>query len=574
MKQKTEYPTWDILSFRDLLDGVEMRYPDNIAYLWRDPATESGYAERTYAEAVRDVKALAVYLCAMGLEGKAVAVIGKSSYLWEISFLAVACGCGVAVPLDRELRADELSAVLADAECSAVLYGEDMQEKMAAVSLPGLLKLSLANAEDYLRQGGALRDLGNTAYENHVVDANAKGILLYTSGTVALSKTVVLSQYNVCSNITSVCKRIRITEEDRALSHLPLHHVYACMADLALLYSGASIAFNDSLRRMPSDLATFRPTLLVTVPAVLEFIAWFVKKGYAEARGGRALFGVQSAATGIVRHTVGLFSRQASAKRQRAIFSTVHSFLGGRLRAIMVGAAPLSSQVFSQLEQYGYAVYLGYGLTESAPICLMHDDQYRSSDDIGFPIPGVEVKIDEPNEDGIGELCVKGPNIMLGYYKNDEATSEALRDGWLFTGDLVQKTRTGAYRIVGRNKSVITLSNGKKVLPEELEHYLLRDALVTECLVYAEEKDGEQQLCAAVFPNADALICRMELPENTDLTQLSDEEIARARAILADTVRYVNDGFPPYKHIKKIVVRRTPFVKTSTLKIKRYEDSL
>ncbi|MBO5670117.1 MAG: AMP-binding protein, partial [Clostridia bacterium] len=159
-------------------------------------------------------------------------------------------------------------------------------------------------------------------------------------------------------------------------------------------------------------------------------------------------------------------------------------------------------------------------------------------------------------------------------YKNDEATSEALRDGWLFTGDLVQKTRTGAYRIVGRNKSVITLSNGKKVLPEELEHYLLRDALVTECLVYAEEKDGEQQLCAAVFPNADALICRMELPENTDLTQLSDEEIARARAILADTVRYVNDGFPPYKHIKKIVVRRTPFVKTSTLKIKRYEDSL
>lgn len=569
MKKISEYKTWEIPDFRAFLDGIEARYADNIAYLWRDPVAEDGIAVRTYAETVRDVKSLATYLCAMGLEGRRIAVCGRNSYRWALSFLAVVCGCGVIVPLDRELRANELSDLLTDAACAAILYEDDMQTKLDAVDLPDLMKLPLASIDSYLAQGASLRNAGSRSYEHHTVDTNALSVLLYTAGTVGIAKGVMLTQSNLCAAVTSVCKHFKITAGDRVLSHLPPHHLYEITSALAILYSGAGIAFNESIRRMPSDLSLFHPTILVTVPAVLDFISRFIEKGYAEARGGKLLLGVQRAATGVVSNAIGVVSKRSAEKSRRSIFSTVHSFLGGRLRAVIVGEAPLSPAVYHQIAQYGYAVYAAYGLTETSPLILMHHDKYHAPNDVGFPLPDTEIRIDDPDDNGIGELCIKGPTVMLGYYKNEEATAEVLRDGWLYTGDLAQMTETCAIRITGSKKSDIVLPTGKNIVPEELESYIVQNPLVSECMVYAETSDGEQTLCVSVYPNLAVLTEKLALPADTDLARLSAEDIKRAKTILLDIVREVNAKMPQYKHIRKLVIRKTEFEKTTAQEIKR-----
>ncbi|MGM9625304.1 MAG: AMP-binding protein, partial [Eubacteriales bacterium] len=501
MKNNLFYQNWEMNDFRELLDGIAERYAVNTAYLWHDGYTDDGIMKKSYAETADDVKNLATYLCALGLEGKTVAVTGKNSYLWEIAYLAIGCGCGTILPLDRDLRSDELSALMEDAACAAVLYSEEMEEKIKAVELPGVLRLPLSCAETYLSRGAELRAEGSTIYETHQVDPDAPGVLLYTSGTMGVAKGVMLSQRSICADIVNVCHRVRIKEDDRVLSHLPLHHTYECTTNLAILYSGGSIAFNDNMRRLPKDFSLFRPTILITVPAVLAFMTRFVRRGYEEARGGKLLLGVQRAASGVTSKTVQLFSDQTARKQKKKIFSTVDHFFGGNLRAILVGAAALSPEIFRLFEQFGYAVYCGYGLTETAPIALMHDDRYRCADDVGFPVYGVEAKIADPDENGIGELCLRGPNVMLGYYRNPDATAEVLRDGWFYTGDLAQVTKSGAYRITGRQKSMIVSQTGKKIFPEELESYLQRSPVIAECMVYAEEKNGVQQICAAVYPD-------------------------------------------------------------------------
>lgn len=562
MKHTAEYPTWDAAQFRALLDGIETRFADNIAFMWRDPAAPDGIACRTYADAARDVRNLATYLCAMGLQNRPVAVCGKNSYEWEIAYLAIGCGCGMIVPIDRDLRADEMAYQLADAGCAAILYGDDVRAKAEAIDDDRILKLPLSDTDLYLSRGDALRQAGSRSYENHTADADAPGVLLYTCGTPGIARGILLSQRGICANVTALCKTVGLRETDRMLSHLPLFQSYECTMHLAMLYSGACIAFGDGIRHMPSDLALFRPTVLVTVPAVLEFMARFVEKGYAGARGGRLLLGVQRAATGVVSHTVGHLSRSTAEKSRRTIFSTVHSFMGGRLRAIAVGEAPLSAEIFRRFEQFGYAVYTGFGLTEAAPIILSHTDKYRSPDDNGFPLPGSEVRIDNPDEDGIGKMCVRGPSVMLGYYRDEAATAAVLQNGWLSTGVLARRTESGAYRITGRNTDIILSPTGKKIYPAELESYFCRHPLVHDCRVY-EEQEGTGVLCAAIAPDRQLLADALGLPPETDPAMLSEADTARAKALLLEVVTGVNASHPPYKHIKKLILRSSDFPHTA-----------
>ena len=563
------HPAWEIHTFRDLLDGMEARYADRTAFIWRDADAGDGVARRTYADMAEDVRNLAAYLCAMGLEGKHIAVCGRNSYLWEISYLAVGCGVGVAVPLDRELRGDEITDLLRVSDCAAIIYDSDTADKLDGPSLSGILRLPLSLIDSYLAQGAALRAAGSTVYENHKTDPDAPGVLLYTSGTVGAAKGVMLSQRNICTDVVSVCERFSAGEDDCALSHLPLHHAYECTSHLALLYSGACIALSDSLRHMPADLSLFRPTLLITVPAVLDFIDRFIRKSYADARGGKILLGFQRAASGIVAAPMSVLSKSGGQRSRRSIYSTVHHFFGGRLRAIIVGAAPLSPEVFRRLEGYGYTVRVGYGLTECAPISLMQSDLGHAPDDVGFPLSCMEARIDNPDRDGIGELCLRGGNVMLGYYKDDAATAQVLRDGWLHTGDLARQKSSGTFSIVGRIKSMIVTPTGKKIYPEELELHLTKNPLVRECLVYAEEVGGTQSLCAEVYPDIAQLIRQLDLTPDTDLKALSEDDTERAKELLLDTVRTVNNRFPPYKHIKRLLIRKTEFDKTASNKLRR-----
>ena len=552
MKNEFVYNVREITNIRELLEGSFEANPDNIAFLAR--TADNGVSQILYHTLMEDVKGFATFLNAQGLEGKKVAVVGKNCYEWALTYLAVCAGTGVIVPLDKELRADEIETLLLDAEASAVVYSDSVSEKIATCHLDGCLKLNMNDMADYVAEGLRLIEEGDTSYANHKIDPFGLGVLLYTSGTTGVSKGVMLSQYNICSDIMHVVRRLKVDPTDRVLSVLPLHHTYECMAGfLTVIYIGGSIAYNESLRKLMSDLALFQPTVLVVVPLFLETFQKNIVRKYSKVKGGRALLSAQSALA---------IGNEAW---RRTMFKSVHQAFGGRLRMFLCGAAAVKPDTFRFFEKMGIAVRIGYGLTETAPVCLMHNDFYHSPDDIGYPLVGVQAKLFDINEDGVGELAVKGPNVMLGYYKNPAETEKVFCDGWFLTGDLARIKPNGAYQITGRKKSMIVAYNGKKIFPEELEYYLEESPLVSECFVYPTGEQDNPIVTAAVYP------CEEEVKLALEKRGLAvdDESL---KALLMDLVHEVNAKFPNYKHIQKLIIRKTEFVKTTTRKIKRNDE--
>ena len=557
--EKMVYNIRDILTFRDLIGGSAELYGDLCAFTFREGG---GVREITYNEAYSDIRAFAAYLNSLGLNGKKVGVMGKNGYAWALTYLAVTCGVGVIVPIDRELKGEELRHVVEHSELSAIVYLPDVSDKVE--NLPGdFLRLSTASMGEYIAAGETLRAMGDTSYEQHHVDPHEMSILLYTSGTTGLAKGVMLSQYNICSNIMNVLRRISVGPEDRLLSILPLHHTYECMAGfLAPIYAGASVAYNDSLRRLTEDFKLFSPTVLVAVPLVLETLRNNIIKRYGKIKGGNALLAVQ--------RRVSDAARVLHPDAGRKIFSTVSDAFGGRLTRILSGAALLPEHVHRDMERFGFKVYIGYGLTETSPVCIMHNDFYRSPDDIGYPIVGGQAKIVDPDENGVGELAYRGANVMFGYYKNPEETAKVLRDGWFHTGDLARIKENGAYQITGRKKSMIVTQNGKKIFPEELEFYLAQSDVVAECMVYGEEGEHDVIVTAAVFPNYPVIEERLA----GEGIHPGDEHFdSRVREIITKAVKEVNEKLPSFRRIMKIYIRKTEFVKTTTRKIKRTDEN-
>ena len=556
---KLVYNIRDILTFRDLIGGSAELYGDLCAFTFRE---DGGVREITYHEAYDDIRAFAAYLNSLGLNGKKVGVMGKNGYPWALTYLAVGCGVGVIVPIDRELKGEELRHVVEHSELSAIVYLPDVADKVEA--LPGdFLRLNTTSLNEYIATGETLRAMGDTSYENHHVDPHELSILLYTSGTTGLAKGVMLSQYNICSNIMNVLRMVSVGPEDRVLSILPLHHTYECMAGfLAPIYAGASIAYNDSLRRLTEDFKLFSPTVLIAVPLVLETLRNNIIKRYGKIKGGNALLAVQ--------RRVSDAARALNPDAGRKIFSTVSAAFGGRLTRILSGAALLPEHVHRDMERFGFKVYIGYGLTETSPVCLMHNDFYRAPDDIGYPIVGGQARIVDPDENGVGELAYRGANVMLGYYKNPEETEKVLRDGWFYTGDLARIKENGAFQITGRKKSMIVTQNGKKIFPEELEFYLAKSDVVAECMVYGEEGDHDVIVTAAVFPNYPVIEERLA---GEGIARGDDQFDSRVREIITGAVKEVNEKLPSFRRIMKICIRKSEFVKTTTRKIKRTDEN-
>lgn len=553
------YNIRDILTFRDLIGGSAELYGDLCAFTFR---AGDGVREITYREAYDDIRAFAAYLNSLGLNGKKVGVMGKNGYPWALTYLAVTCGVGVIVPIDRELKSEELRHVVEHSELSAIVYQPDVADKVENLPLD-FMRLNTASLGEYIAAGETLRAMGDTSYEQHRVDPHEMSILLYTSGTTGLAKGVMLSQYNICSNIMNVLRRISVGPEDRLLSILPLHHTYECMAGfLAPLYAGASVAYNDSLRRLTEDFKLFSPTVLVAVPLVLETLRNNIIKRYGKIKGGTALLAVQRRMSDA--------ARAVNPEAGRKIFSTVSNAFGGRLTRILSGAALLPKHVHRDMERFGFKVYIGYGLTETSPVCLMHNDFYRAPDDIGYPIVGGQAKIVDPDENGVGELAYRGANVMLGYYKNPEETAKVLRDGWFHTGDLARIRENGAYQITGRKKSMIVTQNGKKIFPEELEFYLAQSDVVAECMVYGEEGEHDVVVTAAVYPNYPVIEERLA---GEGIHPGDDNYDSRVREIITKAVKEVNEKLPTFRRIMKICIRKTEFVKTTTRKIKRTDEN-
>ncbi len=568
MKPKPLYEVRHIRDFRDLLGQSADLFGEKAAFLVRE---NGGFKDITYRQLKSDVEALGAALCSLGLEDGMIAVLGENRYEWCMSYLAVTCHTGVVVPLDKELPAEEKRNLLERSNSVAIIfsgkYAKDIAEiRNAGSSVKYFINMDLDEDADGFMSLKKLVGKGRQKIENnefdpgsHKIDETAMSVLIFTSGTTDLAKGVMLSQKNICSNVMGVSQTVHVDSKDTALSILPLHHTYECtIGFLTLIYNGATIAFNEGLKHIQKNMTEVGPTLLVTVPLLLENM---YKKIWDKINKKPGL-----------KHLVNMMLGISSALRLlgietgRIFFKSIHRTLGGRLRLIVTGAAAISPEVINGLNKFGIRVLQGYGLTECSPLVIGERDSFYGNASVGLPLPGVEVRIDNPDENGIGEIVARGDNVMLGYYKNSKATEASLRDGWFHTGDLGRKDGNGAYYITGRLKNVIVTKNGKNIFPEEVETYLNRSPYVLESMVtgYEDGKSGETFVEAYILPNIEAI--KEKLKKHTP----SMEDIKR---IISDAVKNANKDMPLYKRISSFTIKENDFIKTTTLKIKRYAEN-
>ncbi len=540
-------------NLRQLLTESEKSFGGRTAFVLKD--SEGRMKEIAYSSLRADAESLGTALIyELGLKDKKIAVMGENAYWWCLSYLAVTGGVGIAVPLDRELPAEELGNIIAFAGIECIICDGRAAEKIISDSYLKTREIKVVCTEnikgtvffdDLLRKGESLISDGKRDYFTAEPESDKTAVLLFTSGTTGMAKGVMLSHSNLISDLVCVSKKVKIDENDRSLSFLPLHHTYEAIAFLMIIYSGGSISFAGSVRTLKEDFAFYRPTVFVTVPLLLEKIHKRIMTSI-EKQGKRKKVQFFS-----------VISSAVSEEKRRKIFSDIHAFFGGRLNKIVVGAAALQKEVAEDFIMFGIPVIIGYGLTECSPIVICNSPEAPTPDSIGKPLDGVEVKIENPDEKGIGEICVKGPMVMLGYYKNKIATDEVIRDGFLHTGDLGFRDKNGNYRITGRKKNVIVTKNGKNIYPEEVEYYLLKNAVIADALVYAQD---DSIISAQIIPDTDEIERRMK---KTDLTSA---EIHKA---IIEAVRSTNRKLPSYKSVKKVTVRTKDFIRTSTRKIKR-----
>ncbi|MGE5613347.1 MAG: AMP-dependent synthetase/ligase [Bacillota bacterium] len=566
---KPLYTVRQISDFRDLLEQSANLFADKAAFWVRINGGE--LRSITYRHFKDDVDALGAALALMGLRNGFVAVMGENRYEWCVSYLAVTNHVGVVVPLDKELPVAEKANLLTRSGARALVFSGRYADEVRALmnscgSVEYFINMDLdedaegvLSFEKLLDKGRRLLEQKIAGEDDYKIDNSALSVLLFTSGTTDLAKGVMLSQKNICSNIMSVRKTVYVDSNDRVLSILPLHHTYECtIGFLTMIYSGGTIAFNEGLKHIQKNLAEVKPTILVTVPLLLENMHRKIWGQIRKKPGMAVLVKIMM--------TVGSVLKFVIPGIRREMFKTIHQSFGGKLRLLVTGAAAIDPVVVRGLDRLGIKVLQGYGLTECSPLVIGERDNFYGNGSVGLPIPGVEVRIDNPDANGVGEIVTRGDNIMLGYYKNSEATKKCMKDGWFHTGDLGRIGRKGAYYITGRLKNVIVTKNGKNIFPEEVESYINRSPYVLESMVagYEDEESGETVVGAHILPNLELI------REKLKVHAPSIEDI---RKVISDVVKAVNREMPLYKRISRFTIRETDFIKTTTMKIKRYAEN-
>ncbi len=567
-----------IETLKEMLDGSARLYADNPAFLIKK---EKGgeYQNITYTQLKNDVDALGTQLISMGLSGEKIAVIGENCYDWIVTYLAVANGTGVIVPLDKELTQEEIYNLLSISEAKAVFFTKSYGKYFEDYEIPFKIEMKLyGDRTDLSEQLPVCEDAspgklliwdelvgageerlarGDRSFVDAVVPPDEMRILLFTSGTTEAAKGVMLSHRNIASNVVDTCKIAHILPSDRTLSILPIHHTFECtMGMILVLYRGASTAFYEGLKYVTKNLAEAQATVLIGVPLIFENIYDKVWK-QAEKQG--------KAAT--LRKGIKL-NRALSAMNinlSRKIFKSVLDKFGGKLRLIITGAAGIDPNVCRGFEDLGLRVLQGYGLTECSPLVSGTPDYcntYKKAGSVGPCVDQGELRIDNPDEDGIGEIVFRGPNVMLGYYNMPERTNEVLKDGWFHTGDLGFLDQDGWLYIAGRQKNVIVTKTGKNIYPEEVEAYLNRNDYISESMVYGTDTEEDTLVSAQVRPDYEKIAEEF----GADYGDLEIEKL------LKKSVSEVNEALPIYKRVRVVSVRKEEFIKTTTQKIKRYQN--
>ncbi|MBQ4338614.1 MAG: AMP-binding protein [Clostridia bacterium] len=534
--------------YRDLINNSANLYPKRIAFKLK--ISEGKYREITYTQLRDYYYRFCAYLLKNGFGGKRIAVSGSNCFEWVLSYLGAAT-VGVAVPIDKELGADDVNDFLDSSYSSVICTDSSRISALKPVVKRKMEYIDFADLESICK---SMSGADYSVVDTLPIDPKAMSILIFTSGTTGNSKGVCLSQSNVCANIHSTLKMVKIKPDDSVLSILPLHHTYECTLDCLLVLSkGCCISYCEGVTKVAKNLTEYSPTALVVVPALLKVLnkrikAAIIKDCPEKYRSNFENYSLSEA----LEKTPFLI--------RKVICGKVMKSLGGKIRLFIVGAADLDCTLVEDFMALGIRTLQGYGLTECSPLLAANNDFHFNPRSTGVAIPDVELKIENPNDEGVGEIIAKGENIMLGYYNDEESTAAVLKDGWFHTGDLGKFDENGDLFIKGRIKNVIVTENGKNIYPEELETRLSKFPEISEVLVYGFEDNGTTNVKAKIFPNIDYLKEKFGRHPN-------DDEV---RSAIQDTVKSVNKKIPKYKNIKAFEVLSAALEKTTTQKIKRF----
>ena len=555
------YDYVEIENLKDMLNKTRNMYSKKTAYKIR--IEDNKYKTITHEEVRNMVDCLGTALIDLGLKGKRIAVIGQNRYEWEIAYLSIVCGTGTVVPLDKSLPENELEALIERSEVEAIFYTNKYEETIKKIKYSGKNKLkhlismdickhseSIYSQEELITKGKMLLEEGNREFVDSKINCEEMSIMLFTSGTTSASKVVCLSHKNICSNLMDIASILDVNSDDTLLSVLPVHHVFECTVGFLFgLYKGAETVFCDGIRHIVKNLKEYNVSVMACVPSLYEGIFNMIRK-QLEKEGKLEE----------VLEKEGKY-KDSTMKEKRIIFKDIHDMLGGKIKLFISGAAKLDPKIEEKYRLLGINIVQGYGLTETSPVVGIGNNKYHKIGTIGKAVPSVEVKIEDKNEEGIGELVVKGPSVMLGYFENEEATNEVLKDGWFYTGDLAKIDEEGYISICGRKKSVIVLKNGKNIFPEEMENLINKIEGVKESFIFGKQQSEDKD---DIKINVQLVFDRKAVEEVYKVK--TDEEIYK---VLSNKIKEINKTMPTYKAIRGVLITEKELIKTTTNKIKR-----
>ena len=550
-----------VSDLKDMLNKTRELYGDRPGY--KIKIEEGKYKTYTHNE-IRDmVDYLGTALINLGLKNKRIAVIGENRYEWELAYLSVVCGTGIVVPLDKSLPANELEELVERSEVEAIFYSKKYEETVEKIKYSEKNKLKhlismdtdihkegIYSEKELIEKGKEFVEAGDRRFIDAKINPEEMSIMLFTSGTTSKSKVVALSHHNMVSNVMDFASVLDVDSSDRILSFLPLHHVFECTVGMLYsLYIGAERSFCEGIRHIVQNLNEYNITFASFVPAIYESMHKTILKNLEKEGKLEAVRKLMEA------------NKDKTMAEKKEIFKDIHNVFGGQIKLFVSGAAALEKEVEEDFRAWGVNLCQGYGLTETSPVIGVETNENFRVGSIGKALPHVQAKIEDANDEGMGELVVKGPNVMLGYYNDEEATKEVLEDGWFRTGDLAKIDEDGYIFICGRKKSVIVLKNGKNIFPEEMEALVNKIEGVKESFIFGKQQSDDKD---DIKINVKIIFDREIMQEAYKVT--TDDEIYK---VLAEKVKEVNQIMPKYKAIRGILISEEPLLKTTTSKIKR-----
>ena len=554
-------------SIKELITATSTQYKDDIAFRVKiKPGKEPEYKDYTYADFIENVNAVGASYYNRGFKGGRIAIIGRNQYYWVVAHMACLFGGIVSVPIDKELPIGEMENSLVRAEVDAVVFDVKNKEQIEQIKANGRTKIreficmnekseDFICVEDLITEGRGLSAVVKQEFIDFKPSPESMAILLFTSGTTSKSKAVMLSNKGIACNVADLLVFEVFDEHSTNICFLPFHHILGSTGLLFALADGMRNVFSDGIRYIKQNLSEYGVTFFLGVPALIDKMYETVEKGIEKQGKTKTVERAKKLAKFLLFFHIDI---------RRKLFKEIIAQMGGQLKYIISGGAPLSPAVSKGFTDLGIEIYQGYGLTETSPVLAAENKGHIRAGSIGRPLPAVQVEFRDKDEDGMGELCAKAPNVMLGYYNNEELTNEVIEDGWFHTGDLGYMDKDGYIFLTGRKKDMIVLKNGKKAFPEEIEILLNKIPGVMDSFVFGEPIDGDwTDLRIAVQVQYSAKEIKELYGADTQ------EQIHDA---LWEKIKEVNQTIPHYKRVTDLYLTEEPFIKTTSLKIKRKEQ--